>query len=90
MKTPVLAKAVPSRRSRRLKVYPDAVVVVMVRYPQAGRVKTRLAREIGAVRAVSIYRNLTATTLTRMAQVSRVRVVLSVSPDTTCPATLPT
>ena len=89
MKTPTRVNGCSTRRKGRVKGHPDAIVVVMVRLPQVGRAKTRLGREIGPVRAVSIYRSLTANTLTRIAGHRRMRVVLCVSPDTVCQARLP-
>src|SRR5260221_11492142 len=36
---------------------PDTALVVMARYPKAGKTKTRLARAIGDVAAADLYRN---------------------------------
>lgn len=54
-------------------------LVVFVKAPQAGRVKSRLARALGSGRAASIYRHLTALTLAE-AEHAGVRVVLAVDP----------
>ena len=54
----------------------------MVKEPVAGRVKTRLAREAGVVRAVGFYRSNVAAVITRLACDSRWRTLLSVAPDT--------
>src|SRR5260370_18515390 len=36
---------------------PDTALVVMARYPKAGKTKTRLARAIGEAEAADLYRN---------------------------------
>ncbi|MEM9342394.1 MAG: TIGR04282 family arsenosugar biosynthesis glycosyltransferase [Pseudomonadota bacterium] len=56
-------------------------VLVMVKEARAGRVKTRLGREIGMTRAAWWYRHQTARLLRRLSD-PRWRVVLAVSPDT--------
>ena len=56
-------------------------LVVFVKEPQAGRVKTRLARGIGAARAAAFYRHTTATVVARLAADPRWRTVLAVAPD---------
>jgi uncharacterized protein len=56
-------------------------LVVMVKDPQAGRVKTRLARGIGAVGAVQFYRHTTRAVLSRVVSAREWRTVLAVSPD---------
>jgi len=56
-------------------------VVVMVKVPRPGRVKTRLARGIGAVPAAWWYRHQ-VTRLLRRLRDPRWRLVLAVSPDT--------
>ncbi|GBD48159.1 TIGR04282 family arsenosugar biosynthesis glycosyltransferase [Methylopila sp. Yamaguchi] len=54
---------------------------VMVKAPVAGRVKTRLARTIGAPEAVRFYRTATAALLRRVGRDPRWRTVLAVAPD---------
>ena len=54
-------------------------VVIFVKAPVAGRVKTRLGREIGMGRAAALFRILTSHTL-REAEKSGFRVVLAVDP----------
>ena len=54
-------------------------VVIFVKTPVAGRVKTRLGREIGHGRAAALFRILTNHTL-REAEKSGFRVVLAVDP----------
>jgi uncharacterized protein len=56
-------------------------LVVMVKDPQAGRVKTRLARGIGAVGAVQFYRHATRAVLSRVISAREWRTVLAISPD---------
>lgn len=58
-----------------------AQLVVFVKEPQAGRVKTRLGRGIGATRATAFYRHTTATVLARLGSDPRWRTVLAVAPD---------
>lgn len=53
----------------------------MVKQPVAGRVKTRLAREIGVGLALRFYRQTIAAVSRRLARDSRWRVLLAVSPD---------
>ncbi len=53
----------------------------MVREPAVGRVKTRLARGIGAVAAAAFYRHTIAAVVGRLASVAQWRLILAVSPD---------
>jgi rSAM/selenodomain-associated transferase 1 len=55
-------------------------VVVMVKAPVMGAVKTRLAREIGGVEALRFYRSNVARTLRTLTLDPRWRVVLAVAP----------
>ena len=57
-------------------------LVIMVKEPVAGRVKTRLARGIGAVGAVKAYRAMLASIAARLARDRRWETMLAVSPDT--------
>lgn len=66
------AKAAPFRRR----------VVVMVKSPRMGRVKTRLGRDIGAVEATRFYRVTAAAVLGRLGRDPRWETVLAVAPDT--------
>jgi len=62
---------------------PDAVrptLVIMLKEPRPGRVKTRLGRDIGMVAAAWWFRHQTARLIRRM-QDPRWRVVLAVAPD---------
>jgi rSAM/selenodomain-associated transferase 1 len=56
-------------------------LVVFVREPRPGRVKTRLAREIGAVEAAWWFRHASAALIRRLAGDRRWRTVLAVTPD---------
>lgn len=53
----------------------------MVKAPVAGRVKTRLAREVGVTEAVRTYRALTTSLLRRVGRDPRWRTILAVAPD---------
>ncbi|MEM8647481.1 MAG: TIGR04282 family arsenosugar biosynthesis glycosyltransferase [Pseudomonadota bacterium] len=56
-------------------------LVVMAKAPEAGRVKTRLAREVGAVEATRVYRTILSGTLRRLAPDPRWRTWVSAAPD---------
>ena len=56
-------------------------LVVMVKAPLAGRVKSRLAREVGAGEAVRFYRTATAALLRRLGADPRWHTSLAVTPD---------
>ncbi len=56
-------------------------LVVMVKEPQAGRVKTRLGRQIGTVAATSFYRHAATAVLRRLSCDTRWRTWLWVAPD---------
>ena len=56
-------------------------LVMMVKVPKAGRVKTRLARDIGAVQATRVYRQVLSSLARRLDQPRRWRLVLAVDPD---------
>ncbi len=55
----------------------------MVRAPRPGRVKTRLGRDIGPVRAAWWYRHQTARLLRRIGRDPRWQTMLAVTPDHT-------
>jgi rSAM/selenodomain-associated transferase 1 len=57
-----------------------ATVFLMVKEPRPGRVKTRLAREIGEVAAARFYRHNTAAVIRRLCADGRWRLVLAVAP----------
>lgn len=56
-------------------------LVVMAKLPALGRVKTRLAREIGGVEALRFYRHTLASVAGRLAVDPRWQTLLSVTPD---------
>lgn len=53
----------------------------MLKEPVAGRVKTRLGRGVGAVRATGFYRAATRMLVARLATDPRWRLVLAIAPD---------
>ncbi len=57
-------------------------LVIMAKLPQAGRVKTRLAREIGTAEALRVYRRILDATIAQLAADERWRTWIAVSPDT--------
>ncbi|AZV80157.1 glycosyltransferase [Parasedimentitalea marina] len=60
-------------------------LIIMLKLPQAGRVKTRLGRDMGMVAAAWWYRHH-ATRLIRRLRDPRWRTVLAVAPDNAVPA----
>jgi len=56
-------------------------LVIMAKAPRVGRVKRRLAADIGAVPAAAFYRGATATVLRRLARDPRWQAELWVTPD---------
>lgn len=56
-------------------------LVIFVKEPRPGRVKTRLARDIGAVGAAWWFRHQSARLIGRLARDRRWRTVLAVTPD---------
>lgn len=58
-----------------------ALVIVFVKAPFMGRVKSRLAREIGALPATILYRRMGGALVRRLRGDSRWRLVLAVTPD---------
>ncbi|MEQ9520223.1 MAG: TIGR04282 family arsenosugar biosynthesis glycosyltransferase [Parvibaculum sp.] len=57
-------------------------LVVMSKAPRLGRVKTRLAKDIGAVEALRFYRTNTRALLARLGGDPRWQTVIAVAPDT--------
>ncbi len=60
---------------------PTRHLVVMVKVPEAGRVKTRLARGIGVTGATAFYRHTTAAVLARVTCPREWTTILAISPD---------
>jgi len=56
-------------------------LVIFARAPQLGRVKRRLARDIGDVAAIQVYRTLLARTIRLLGHDARWRTWLAVTPD---------
>ncbi|MEM8686435.1 MAG: TIGR04282 family arsenosugar biosynthesis glycosyltransferase [Pseudomonadota bacterium] len=56
-------------------------LVIMAKAPEAGRVKTRLARQVGAVEAARVYRSILGGTLRRLASDPRWRTWVAAAPD---------
>jgi len=57
-------------------------LVIMAKQPVAGRVKSRLAANIGVAKATGAYRNLMITTMRNLASDSRWKTWVAVAPDT--------
>lgn len=54
----------------------------MVKEPRCGRVKTRLARDTGAVHATAFFRENMCSTIARLSRDRRWQTILAVAPDT--------
>lgn len=67
------------RAARRLRFAPQ--LVIMVKEPVAGRVKTRLARGAGSVVATAAYRAMLTSLAARLGRDARWRTILAISPD---------
>jgi rSAM/selenodomain-associated transferase 1 len=75
-------RARPVRRPAIRAAAPFASrLVVMVKEPVVGRVKTRLARDVGGVRATAFYRFTSAAVLKRLGRRGPWRTELGVTPD---------
>ncbi len=61
--------------------FPVKHLVIMAKQPVAGRVKSRLAKDIGAVKATGVYRTLMTTTLRNLSRDGRWRTWVAVTPD---------
>lgn len=57
-------------------------LVVMVKSPKAGNVKTRLSRDIGTIPATFFYRHMVNNVISRLAADNRWQTILAVTPDT--------
>ena len=60
----------------------DRHLVIFAKAPRMGRVKTRLARDIGTVAAWGFFRHALAGLLRRLSQDPRWNTVIAVAPDT--------
>lgn len=56
-------------------------LVIMLKDPRAGTVKTRLARETGVAEAVRVYRAMTSALIARLGTDRRWQTILAISPD---------
>ncbi len=56
-------------------------LVMMVKEPKAGNVKTRLARSVGAGRAANFYRKTTDSVFSRLSRAPQWETYLAISPD---------
>jgi rSAM/selenodomain-associated transferase 1 len=61
---------------------PGRSLVIMAKEPRAGRVKTRLAAEVGTARATGFYRQASAAVIARLSATPQWRTVLAIAPDT--------
>jgi uncharacterized protein len=57
-------------------------LIIMIREPRLGAVKTRLAAEVGMVEAIRFYRSVTAALIRRLAFDRRWQTILAAAPDT--------
>lgn len=69
------------RGSRRLARPYAPRLIIMVKEPKAGRVKTRLARSIGVVAATHAYRSMMQEVTARLTDNVRWQTTLAVAPD---------
>jgi uncharacterized protein len=80
-----MRKTAPGMKNRRALRKPAAPfacrLVIMVKQPMAGRVKTRLAREIGTSAATRFYRATCRAVIARLAREPFWETILLVSPD---------
>jgi uncharacterized protein len=72
--------------ARRLKRHPRRIsfaprLIIMAKSPVAGLVKRRLARDIGDVAAIRVYRSCLSHAVLRLAADPRWRTLLAVTPD---------
>lgn len=59
----------------------DPQLVIMAKRPEIGRVKTRLARDIGKAEALRFFRGASASLIRRVARDPRWQTVIAVAPD---------
>jgi uncharacterized protein len=80
-----MRKTAPGKKNRRAPRKPAAPfacrLVIMVKLPMAGRVKTRLAREIGTSEATRFYRATGRAVIARLAREPFWKTILLVTPD---------
>lgn len=78
----------PSRKRLRCRAGFAPRLILMVKEPRAGRVKTRLARDIGVSAATAVYRAMLAQTVARVSATRRWHTLLAVSPDPAIASTM--
>lgn len=61
---------------------PNQHLVIMLKAPRQGQVKTRLAKEIGPVAATAFYRRTCACLISRLSKDPRWKTHLAIAPDT--------
>ncbi|MEZ5827225.1 MAG: TIGR04282 family arsenosugar biosynthesis glycosyltransferase [Hyphomicrobiales bacterium] len=69
------------RRAKKRRTSFAPRLVIMAKRPVMGRVKRRLAQEIGDVAAIRFYRTCLSQTVRRLSRDPRWRTVLAVAPD---------
>jgi uncharacterized protein len=79
MRVPV--QAARCARHVTIRSASDQTIIVFVRAPESGRVKTRLAAELGSDDALGIYRRLAEHTLSVARQVRDAHVVVCYTPE---------
>jgi rSAM/selenodomain-associated transferase 1 len=79
---PVLNRAAPLGRAAPFR----RRLVIMTKLPVMGRVKTRLACEVGQSRAIGFYRSTVGAILARLARDRRWQTILAVAPDEALPS----
>jgi uncharacterized protein len=82
MALPINRPAKQEKASRKPAAPFQCRLLVMAKVPELGRVKTRLARQVGGVEAVRFYRHTLAAVLGRVGSDPRWSTSLSVAPDT--------
>ena len=76
------ARARPLTRKTSTRQRFGPTLVIMLKEPRAGNVKTRLARDVGVAEATRVYRAMMQALISRLARDPRWRTILAVRPDT--------
>ena len=71
-----------SSRSKTKSQVPSQHLVIMVKEPRMGYVKTRLSKDIGPIKATSFYRRTTNTIIKRLSIDPRWQTHIAIAPDT--------
>lgn len=80
--TPAASGVEPARAGQTSATLWRRRLVIMVKAPHAGRVKTRLAREVGVVGATAFYRHASSAVVARLGSDPRWQTLLAIAPDT--------